>query len=437
MPKPKDKQVPSIAPLLAVNFVGTLGFSIVTPFLVVLVTQWGGNAVVYGILAATYSFFQLFGAPVLGKMSDRIGRRRVLLLSQAGTLLSWVIFLFAFAAPGTVLLGLQNRWLGDFALTLPLLILFLARATDGLTGGNVSVANAYLADISSETNRSANFGQMAVSGNLGFVVGPALAGLLGATVFGELLPVLAAFLISALALLLIRFGLEEVTPATITKSLEQPTACDLYGQEHCPAYDVECQRPNGFRAVLARPSMPALMAINFLVMLGFSFFYVAFPVHAVEGLDWNVTDIGIYFAVISLAMIVVQGPVLARAAKRWSERSLMGAGGLALALGFAAMLSHSMVTVYAAAALIAIGNGLMWPTFMAVLSKSAGAALQGAVQGYAQSGGAIASIAGLLAGGVLYVSLGANVFPVAGTVIAASAVLALTFRPADTTRETG
>ena len=89
----------SIAPLLAVNFVGTLGFSIVTPFLVVLVTKWGGNAVVYGILAATYSFFQLFGAPVLGKMSDAIGRRRVLLLSQLGTLLSWGVFLVAFALP--------------------------------------------------------------------------------------------------------------------------------------------------------------------------------------------------------------------------------------------------------------------------------------------------------------------------------------------------
>jgi len=75
-----------LAPLLAVNFVGTLGFSIVVPFLVTLVTLWGGNAVVYGVLAATYSLFQLFGAPILGRLSDRIGRRKVLLLSQAGTL---------------------------------------------------------------------------------------------------------------------------------------------------------------------------------------------------------------------------------------------------------------------------------------------------------------------------------------------------------------
>ena len=217
----------SIAPLLAVNFVGTLGFSIVTPFLVVLVTKWGGNAVVYGILAATYSFFQLFGAPILGRMSDRIGRRRVLLLSQLGTLLSWGVFLLAFALPDAPLLRVESRWIGDFILTMPLLVLFLSRAADGLTGGNVSVSNAYLADITTEADRSKNFGKMAVSSNLGFVLGPALAGLLGATLLGDILPVLAAFGISAVALALIRFGLVEINPTTITETLEQPTACDL------------------------------------------------------------------------------------------------------------------------------------------------------------------------------------------------------------------
>ena len=122
---------PSITPLLAVNFVGTLGFSIVTPFLVVLVTQWGGNAVIYGLIAATYSVFQLVGAPVLGRMSDRVGRRRILLLSQAGTLLSWAVFLVAFTLPGGVLAQVNSRWLGEFAVTLPLVVLFIARAADG------------------------------------------------------------------------------------------------------------------------------------------------------------------------------------------------------------------------------------------------------------------------------------------------------------------
>jgi len=413
---------PSIAPLLAVNFVGTMGFSIVTPFLVVLVTQWGGNAVVYGVLAATYSVFQLFGAPILGKMSDRIGRRRVLLLSQLGTLASWGVFLVAFSVPDAALFDVESRWLGDFALTLPLLILFLARAADGLTGGNVSVSNAYLADITPEADRARNFGRMAISGNLGFIIGPALAGLLGATLLGDVLPVLAAFAISALALALIRFGLVDVPPGNITETLEAPTPCDLFGQEHRPAYEVSCHQTDGIGAILAIPGMRVLMAVNFLVMLGFSFFYVAFPVHAVEGLNWNVTSIGTYFAVLSLAMIVVQGPLLARASQVFSERALMSFGGMALALGFVVLLAPGTALVYAAALLIALGNGLMWPTFMSVLSRAAGTRLQGAVQGFSQSAGAVASIAGLVAGGILYVPLGAGLFAIAGVVIAVAAI---------------
>ncbi|MEM9708500.1 MAG: MFS transporter [Pseudomonadota bacterium] len=432
MGKIQDRSIsqPSIVPLLAVNFVGTLGFSIVTPFLVVLVTQWGGNAVVYGILAATYSFFQLFGAPVLGRLSDRIGRRRVLLFSQLGTLLSWGVFLIAFALPAAKLLDVESRWLGEFALTLPLLILFVARAADGLTGGNVSVSNAYLADITPEESRSKNFGQMAVSSNLGFVLGPALAGLLGATVLGELLPVLAAFFISLIALALIQFGLVDVRPSTISEALEPSSACDLYGHEQKSAYTLQCDDTHGTAAILRLANMPALLTVNFLVMLGFSFFYVAFPVHAVEGLGWSVTEIGTYFAGLSLVMIVVQGPILSRAAARYGERQLMSAGGAALALGFALLASGSTALIYLSAALIALGNGLMWPTFMSVLSKAAGSRLQGEVQGLAQSAGAVASILGLVAGGVFYVFLGAALFPIAAVIIAVSALLAATYRSA-------
>ena len=414
----------SIAPLLAVNFVGTLGFSIVVPFLVVLVTKWGGNAVVYGILAATYSFFQLFGAPILGRLSDRIGRRKVLLFSQLGTLLSWSIFLIAFALPTDTLVTVSHRLLGDFALTLPLLVLFLARAADGLTGGNVSVSNAYLADITSEEDRSKNFGQMAISTNLGFIVGPALAGLLGATLFGEVIPVMAAFLISAAALALIQFGLKEVAPAPITANLEDPNACAVFGQEQKRGYQLACEQPDGLGAMLALPNMPGLLLINFLVMLGFSFFYVAFPVYAVQALDWKVIDIGIYFAVLSLFMVVVQGPLLSWASTRASERVLMTGGSIALGLGFLALVSADTALIYLGAALIAVGNGLMWPTFMSALSKSAGTRMQGAVQGFAASAGAVASIVGLVAGGVAYVWFGASIFLVAAAIIFLVAVIA-------------
>ena len=167
---------PSIYPILSVNFVGALGFSIVLPFLVFLVTRLGGNALVYGVMGATYSFFQLIGAPILGRWSDRYGRKRILLLSQLGTLASWGIFLIALFLPVTTVVEVDSNVLGAFTLTVPLIVLFVARALDGVTGGNVSVANAYLADVTDDANRSANFGKMAASSNLGFIFGPAIAG---------------------------------------------------------------------------------------------------------------------------------------------------------------------------------------------------------------------------------------------------------------------
>ena len=129
-------------PILVVNFVGTLGFSIVLPFLVYLVTRWGGNGFVYGLVGATYSVFQLVGAPILGRWSDRWGRRKILLLSQLGTLVSWAIFVLAFCLPERPLFVVDSSLVGRFSLTLPIVVMFVARACDGLTGGNVSVANA-------------------------------------------------------------------------------------------------------------------------------------------------------------------------------------------------------------------------------------------------------------------------------------------------------
>ena len=191
-------------PILLVNFIGTLGFSIVLPFLVFLVRDFGGNAIAYGILGATYSAFQLIGAPILGKWSDVYGRKKILLLSNAGTLIGWIFFLVALFLP-VEKFTLDNALLGTFVISLPLLVLFLARAIDGITGGNISVANAYLADISSNENRSRNFGKMAVSQNLGFIVGPALAGILGGTIYGAILPVSAALILSLVTIIVIGF----------------------------------------------------------------------------------------------------------------------------------------------------------------------------------------------------------------------------------------
>src|SRR5678809_1529289 len=123
-------------PIMLVNFIGTLGFSIVLPFLVFLVMKFGGNAVVYSLLAAMYPAFQLIGAPILGRWSDIYGRKKVLLISHGGTLVGWIFFLIALFLHVENLFRINSALFGTFVITLPLVMLFLARSIDGLTGGN-------------------------------------------------------------------------------------------------------------------------------------------------------------------------------------------------------------------------------------------------------------------------------------------------------------
>jgi len=414
----------SLAPILAVNFVGTMGFSIVLPFLVFLVTRWGGNALVYGLMGATYSAFQLVGAPILGRWSDLYGRRKILLLSHLGTLTSWLIFLVAFYLPLTPLARIESPLLGSFTLTLPLLVLFVARAADGLTGGNVSVANAYLADITPEDRRSSNFGKMSVSANLGFVVGPALAGLLGGTILGERLPVMAALSISLAAAGIIFFRLPESLPCVLSSDPERPSMRKVFGQELRECFQMAGAEKVPLSKLLRIDRVPLLLAIYFLVMLGFNTFYVAFPLHALMGLEWTVRETGAFFAVLGLLMAIVQGPVLGQASRRWNDGQLILAGSVLLAASFPCFGAIEAAPVYAGAALLALGNGLMWPSVISLLSKVAGPRYQGAVQGLAGGVGSAASILGLLGGGLIFDVIGPRTFTLSAIVILLVFVLA-------------
>lgn len=412
----KNSSVP-LYPILSVNFIGTLGFGIVLPFLVYLVTRFGGNALIYGIMGATYSVFQLIGAPLLGKWSDRFGRRKVLLLSQVGTLLSWLIFFGAMYMPLTGILNINSTILGEFTLTLPLIILFLARALDGITGGNVSVANAYMADISKESQRSKNFGKLAISSNLGYVVGPALAGFLGATVWGEKLPVLAAIIISLLASVIIFFRLPEYKPQTISKNPEKVNVRKILGQDQKECFKLECKDTIRFAEVMKMKEIGLLMVINFLVFLGFNFFYIAFPVYAVEALKWDLAVTGSFFSFLSIVMVCVQGPVLGFMAKKFNDKTLVLSGSLILAVSFIFYTAHNNWIIYAGAFVLALGNGLMWPSVLSLISKTSPDRFQGTIQGYSGSLGSAASIIGLLCGGVLYNLMGAWIFVLAGIII--------------------
>ena len=148
------------------------------------------------------------------------------------------MFLFALYLPAEKVFGVNSSFLGPFVITLPILVLFIARAIDGITGGNISVANAYLSDISSNENRSKNFGKMAISSNLGFIVGPAIAGILGATIYGAILPVLAALLLSLITLFVLYFMLKETKPASKEILVpEEGTIRKVFAQECKDCYD--------------------------------------------------------------------------------------------------------------------------------------------------------------------------------------------------------
>ena len=420
------KEKNPLLPLLLITFIGTLGFSIVLPFLVFLVVDLGGNAIVYGILSATYPAFQLIGAPILGRWSDIYGRKKILLLSHAGTTAGWIIFIVALFLPVNNLFSIDSAVIGTFAITLPLAALFLARAIDGLTGGNVSVANAYVADISSDENRSKNFGKIAISSNLGFIVGPALAGILGATVYGEVLPVLAALILSSAVLVVIVFMLKETKCSILMQIPEKNDVGRVFSFESKECYKTANPQRLKFRDVFKLKYISFLLLLYFLIFLGFNIFYTSFPIHAVNDLGWTVIQMGIFYAVLSGIMVLVQGPILRKALKKFSEEQLVIIGSVILGTNFILIVSPDIILVFVAAVLFAVGNGLMWPSVMSILANRAGSIYQGTVQGVANSFASLASIIGLLVGGLLYTILGATTFLISAGVI--FSVFVMSFR---------
>jgi MFS transporter, DHA1 family, tetracycline resistance protein len=366
-------------------------------------------------MGAVYPAFQLIGAPILGRWSDIYGRKKILFLSQSGTVAGWLIFVIALFVPVTVLTAINSPLLGAFSLTFPLILLFISRAVDGITGGNISVANAYLADITDEKNRNRNFGKMSVSSNLGFIAGPALAGILGATQYGELIPIVTALVLSLVTALLIWFYLPESMPKVFK---EDPVDIKkVMGFENKECYDEKAKHKITLKEVFKIPYVSYILVLYFLIFLGFNFFYTAFPVHVTEKLHWSITEMGAFYSALSLLMVVVQGPVLSFVSKKISESVLIIAGNFILGINFLMLLSENTYIIYASTAFFALGNGLMWPSVLSLLSKAAGRKYQGTVQGIASSMGSLASIIGLILGGILYASIGAITFLVSACTI--------------------
>ncbi len=405
-----------IFPILMVNFIGILGYSLVIPILIFIVTDFGGNGFIYGVLGAMYPFFQFIGAPILGRLSDKIGRKKVLIISQLGTFVAWSLFLLAFALPETVLWEGNTSWSGRYTMTLPLIVIFLARIFDGFTGGNISVANAYMSDISSDEDRSKNFGQMGASTSLGFVLGPAFAGLLATTILGEVLPILLAAIISLIAIFVIQFRLKESVPCVVeTGGVSLKNLRRFFQVEHKDCYTEgrethEGETGKGFLNILKIKGIKPLYLVYFLTFFGFSLFYAGLPIYANGILKWSAIDLGLFLAYSSLLMIIVQGPLLGMLSKKVPSHALIIFGASTLALSFFLLSTKDVLVLYLANTLLSLGNGLMWPSFLSLLSSLGSKNAQGAIQGYGTSMGSIASMCGLVLGGILFEQITTMVF---------------------------
>ena len=160
-------------------------------------------------------------------------------MSQAGTALAWLLVLISLFIPIVPIYNLNSSFFGIFFISIPFIVLLFARALDGITGGNISVANAYIADITTEENRKKNYGKMAVSSNLGFIVGPAMAGILGATIYGELFPILAALIISVVAIFVILWYLPESKTCILKNRVNNKNLKKIIGQEYKECYNIK------------------------------------------------------------------------------------------------------------------------------------------------------------------------------------------------------
>jgi MFS transporter, DHA1 family, tetracycline resistance protein len=411
---------------MAVSFISMLGYGIVLPSLVYVVQMFHGSNFLYGALGASYSACQFIGAPLLGKLSDRFGRKRILFISVLGSAVAWMLFIVAFKLPMTMMGTFTTSITGAVSITLPMLCIFIARSVDGLTAGDVSVANAYVADVTTHEERKADFGKMGVAGNLGFILGPALAGILGQTSLGLNLPIATALGTSIFGLLLIVFVLPESRPRKVKENIEHTSTQNILGHGPKESYELDKPAKMTLRKALAMDHIPLLLAIYFVFFLAFSLFVAAMPLYATESLHWSITETGIFFSVLSVVIVITEGPILSWFNKRASAETLTIWGTFIVLMSYLVLLIPSPVLAYAAAALYALGNGLMWPSFLSLLSDRAGESNQGYIQGLGNSAGSLASIGGLLVGGILFTAMKENVFIVPAVLVAI--VFAMAFR---------
>ena len=363
-------------------FIDLVGFGIVIPVLPFYAegTIFNATPRTVGLLFASYSIMQLIFSPVLGGLSDKHGRRPVLLLSIVGT------------GIGFLVLG--------FAKTL--FMLFLGRILDGITGGNISTAQAYIADITTTENRAKGMGLIGAAFGLGFIFGPALGGILSH--WGIHVPFIFAAALCFANAILLYFTL----PETVT-------------QDH-PAKN----RAAGGRSLrhvfnsLKQPRLAFVLIIYFLFIVAFSIMTTSFSLYTMFRFGYDATHTGYLFAYVGLIAVVIQGGLIGRLVKRFGELPLVIFGALCFAISlfavpFVGPAAGGLAGLLVGGGVFSMGNSLATPALTSLASKTAGPSEQGVVLGVTQSVASLARAVGPFLAAVLINSsvahLGADGIP--------------------------
>ncbi len=377
-------------------FLDLLGVGILVPVIPFIVAEFRSDALTVGLLSLTFAAAQFLASPVLGALSDRYGRRTVLLLSVLGT--GGGYFLFGFA---------QTLWL-----------LFLARLIDGFTGGNISTAQAYIADVSPPEDRAKNFGLIGAAFGLGFILGPAIGGILSHVSLRA-----PAFAAAGLSLLTVGLGYI-LLPESLPPARRVRTPFRL-NELHPLGHLGEALRRPGVRRIFI-----AFFAISF-AMAGLQSNYAVFTR---EQFGLGPAGTAWLFTLVGAISVLVQGVLLRRIPIRGRERTIAMSGLALMATGFAATaFAPSVLWLYPATGLLALGNAAAAPMLTAEVSRNVSGEEQGRMLGSMQSVASLTRILGPLWAGLAFdhIGYGAPYWTGALWVLAGLAAAALSFRPAD------
>lgn len=387
----------SLLVLFLTVFVDLIGFGMVIPFLSFYAREYGASGMEVGAVVGVYSIMQFFFAPVWGRLSDRIGRRPVLLVSLAASFTGYLMFGF-------------SRSLG---------MLFLSRVIAGIGGANIGTAQAYIADATTPEKRAKGMGLIGAAFGMGFILGPPLSGFLASVgtsrgLHGNLLPGLVAAGLSFTAFLIALSVLTESKPPNLVPRSGLP-----------PQFDKRIWRDLAQHRLLA-----SLMAGLFLTLLAVAGMEVGVTLLARDRFHFTPRDMAWFFLFMGVIVATIQGGLLGKIAKKIGEQKMLIVGAAAFTLGFVLVPNvYRVPLLYCVAFFIAIGQGLCYPALTSLVSQTAPESERGSMLGLAAAVGSLARFCGPLLSGVLYdVGGAAGSFYGGAVAMAASLLLAISIR---------